>query len=399
MVEQNGLTKPFTYFRTAASPTNIRLIQPIPQDPEPSVVSDEGHQVTYIRTQKRTNRFPLAEAVVVFVLFVLPVFAQAGFFAALAGIWAEDVVADHEPTLSANDQTVGLLKAAVHSDPNPSKGGGDILVDEDGAMVPGLGPIAVNNCDNQGTEGIYLYIVDEDDSLSKIAEMFCISTKTILWANDIKNANLIRPGDELVILPITGVSHVVKSGDTLKSIAKKYAGDVEDLNAFIDDIVAYNQLAGSELAVGTNLIIPGGEVAPPPTPKRSSSGSSSPSYASSGTVASGYYSHPLPGARKTQGIHGYNGVDLGAPVGTPIVAAAAGEVIVARSGGWNGGYGSYVVVKHANGTQTLYAHMSSVAVRVGDSVGAGQKLGGVGNTGRSTGAHLHFEVRGARNPF
>ena len=87
------------------------------------------------------------------------------------------------------------------------------------------------------------------------------------------------------------------------------------------------------------------------------------------------------------------------PLGSAVVAAAAGDVIVAKGSGWNGGYGKYVVVKHANGTQTLYAHLNSVSVGVGQRVGAGQTLGGVGSTGRSTGVHLHFEVRGASNPF
>ena len=109
--------------------------------------------------------------------------------------------------------------------------------------------------------------------------------------------------------------------------------------------------------------------------------------------------HPLPSAVRTQGIHGYNAVDLAAPFGTPIVAAASGRVIVSRSGGWNGGYGTYVVIDHPDGTQTLYAHMSRVAVWQGAQVVAGQVIGYVGSTGRSTGPHVHFEVRGAVNPF
>jgi murein DD-endopeptidase MepM/ murein hydrolase activator NlpD len=105
------------------------------------------------------------------------------------------------------------------------------------------------------------------------------------------------------------------------------------------------------------------------------------------------------GGVKTQGLHGYNGIDIGAAAGTSIVAAAPGTVIIARSGGWNGGYGSYVVVQHGNGTQTLYAHASSVLVSQGQQVTQGQAIARVGATGRATGNHLHFEVRGAKNPF
>ena len=120
----------------------------------------------------------------------------------------------------------------------------------------------------------------------------------------------------------------------------------------------------------------------------------------SGSISGGGgFIHPLPGSLRTQGIHGYNGVDLASGTGTPIRAAAAGQVIVAKSYGWNGGYGNYVVVRHANGTQTLYAHNSSNAVGVGTYVAQGQTVAYVGSSGRSTGSHLHFEVRGASNPF
>ncbi|MHB1118154.1 MAG: M23 family metallopeptidase, partial [Minisyncoccota bacterium] len=117
----------------------------------------------------------------------------------------------------------------------------------------------------------------------------------------------------------------------------------------------------------------------------------------------GYYTNPLPAGHKTQGIHGYNGIDIGAPTGTPIYAAAGGTVIVSRfrtlSNPWFGGYGNYVIIEHPNGTQTLYGHMSAVYVAVGAHVDKGQPIGEVGSTGKSTGPHLHFEVRGAKNPF
>ncbi|MEK7136412.1 MAG: M23 family metallopeptidase, partial [Patescibacteria group bacterium] len=88
-----------------------------------------------------------------------------------------------------------------------------------------------------------------------------------------------------------------------------------------------------------------------------------------------------------------------APIGTPLYASAAGTVIIARTGGWNGGYGNYVVIKHDNGTQTLYGHMNTVTVAPGQTIGQGDPVGTVGNSGNSTGPHIHFEIRGARNPF
>ncbi len=237
------------------------------------------------------------------------------------------------------------------------------------------------------SDQISTYIVREGDSLSLIADMFNVSINTIRWANGLSGKSLIRPGQTLVILPITGIRHEVKKGDTAKSIAKKYKGDLEE-------ILQYNGIEeDAVLAVGSEIIIPDGEIMAAPS---SSSGVASRAY--SGPTYAGYYMKPVAGVR-TQGLHGHNGIDIGAPTGTPIYAAAAGEVIISLNGGWNGGYGNYVVIKHDNGTQTLYAHNSSNAVSAGQSVAQGDVIGYVGSTGRSTGSHVHFEVRGATNPF
>jgi murein DD-endopeptidase MepM/ murein hydrolase activator NlpD len=219
--------------------------------------------------------------------------------------------------------------------------------------------------------------------------MFDVTANTIMWANEISKSTGIQPGDTLVILPIAGVRHVVKSGDTIASVAKKYEGDAEE-------IVSYNQLASaSDLSVGDTLIIPGGAMH---TAAAKTRASATPTKVTGGSGGAGFV-HPAPGSVKTQGIHGYNGVDLAGSSGSTIRAAAGGEVLIAKGSGWNGGYGNYVVIRHNNGTQTLYAHLSSLNVGVGDVVGQGETIGGMGNTGRSTGTHLHFEVRGGKNPF
>ena len=92
-------------------------------------------------------------------------------------------------------------------------------------------------------------------------------------------------------------------------------------------------------------------------------------------------------------------MDLAASLGTPIYAAAGGTVIIAKTGGWNTGYGNYVVISHGNGTQTLYAHTKANLVTVGQMVKQGQTIALMGSTGKSTGSHVHFEIRGAKNPF
>lgn len=294
-------------------------------------------------------------------------------------------------TVILHDTRIALLEPASNPDPNPFKGYQDIETTEGAALIPNIGPEGTLPDGGVHTEGrISLYVVREGDTLSEIASMFGVTPNTIKWANNIKDLKLISPGDELLILPISGVKHTVKSGDTLKSLAKKY-------NASAEEIALFNDLdEGTLLSAGEELIIPGGEIVAPKSSVAKSGGNSSRALPS----ISGFFGNPVPGAVLTQGLHGYNGVDLGAPAGTPVYAAAGGTIIVARAdGGWNGGYGNYVVIDHGNGTQTLYSHLSSVSVSVGQEIGKGGKLGGIGRTGRATGNHLHFEVRGAKNPF
>lgn len=289
-----------------------------------------------------------------------------------------------------NSQTLPLLRAAQNVDPNPAKGGGDITIIDD-ALLSEEGPngtLADIEEEPASSDRISLYVVRGGDSLSQIADMFGVSSNTIRWANDISRGVAIQPGDTLVILPISGIQHTVKDGDTLKGIAKKYDGDLEE-------ILEYNGFSiDTTLAIGDVVVVPDGEISTPV--------SSTQSYASAGGgtyYTDGYYTHPLPGALKTQGLHGYNGLDFGAAYGTSVIAAATGDVIIVRNSGWNGGYGNYIVIRHANGTQTLYSHNSQNIVYAGQSVVQGQVIGYVGMSGRATGAHLHFEVRGARNPF
>jgi len=292
------------------------------------------------------------------------------------------------------DTGTPALVAATNSDPNPNKGLLDTLQTSGGrALLAFSGPSGtIADVAGSATPGrISVYVVRPDDTLSDIAGMFNVSINTIIWANDLKSARDVHPGDTLVILPVSGIEHKVVKGDTLGSLARKYSGDA-------DEIAQFNGLDESApLAVGTTVIIPGGEVVAPPAARPQTAVSTL--RGAGGTFIAGYYAHPVPGSRVTQGLHGWNGIDFGAPRGTPIRAAADGTVIIARAGGWNGGYGNYIVLQHANGTQTLYSHNSSNAVGMGQAVTQGQVIGYVGATGRVTGTHLHFEVRGAANPF
>ena len=263
-------------------------------------------------------------------------------------------------------------------------GGGEITVVSGSALLPQTGPSETGQDSDKhaGSSQISVYIVREGDTLSGIAEMFNVSVNTIAWANNIKG-RIIQPGQELAILPVTGIQHTVEKGETLASLAKKYSGDAAE-------IAHFNELAAdAPLVVGTTITIPDGEIAPPA--KASGGGGAS--------VAGGYYGWPLDGGVITQGVHGYNALDIGARSGTDIYASAGGKVVIARSSGWNGGYGTYVVIQHPNGTQTLYAHASKLYVSAGEDVPKGAPIAAVGSTGKSTGPHLHFETRGTKNPF
>lgn len=264
---------------------------------------------------------------------------------------------------------------------------------QDNALVASRNPLGT--LPGPAHDQIFIYKVEDGDTVSAIAERFGISVSTILWANNIKSAISIKAGDELVILPVSGVQYEVKKGDTIEAIAKRFKGEV-------NDILSFNGLAvGEDLEVGEMIIIPDGESqalpikAAPPTrtirgiPARFAN---LPDYGS-------YYIRPIGAGSRSRGFHGHNGVDLADSCGTPVLASAAGTVIVARASGWNGGYGKYIVVNHENGTQTLYGHLSGVKVVLGQAVNQGAVIGLLGTSGNSTGCHIHFEVRGAKNPF
>ncbi len=330
--------------------------------------------------------FTLATIFVVFGLFIAP--ANAGILSFIGNLLGFNN--DGPEIVYKNSQNVALLQAALNADPNPSKGGGEINIVGGSALVPDSGPLGTlaDKEVSATPEQISVYVVREGDSLSQIAKMFSVSVDTIIWANDIRRGDLIQSGQTLVILPVSGVQHEVKKGDTLSSIAKKYETKVEEIISFndMDD--------GYALVIGETVVIPGGKLA------------TSYSSASAGTVVrgaggptySGYYLRPISGGRKSQGLHGYNAVDLASYTGSPIYASAGGDVLISRTG-WNGGYGNYIVIQHDNGTQTLYAHNSTNIVYSGQAVVQGQVIGYVGSTGRSTGSHVHYEVRGAQNPF
>lgn len=237
------------------------------------------------------------------------------------------------------------------------------------------------------------YEVKGGETVSQIAEKFTVSINTIKWANDLTSVNNVKPGDKLKILPVTGVSHTVKSGDTLESLAKKYDSDQQAIVDF-----PFNDIGDDfKLRPGQVLIIPEGSPPearetpkPKPQPQYLSKGNTGPTFSAPG---GGNFIWPTVSKGISQYFAWYHpALDLPNPAAPAVVASDGGTVIVA---GWpdNYGYGNRVIIDHGNGYQTLYAHLSNIYVSSGEKVSRGQSIGQMGNTGRSTGTHLHFEIR------
>jgi murein DD-endopeptidase MepM/ murein hydrolase activator NlpD len=244
---------------------------------------------------------------------------------------------------------------------------------------------------------IELYTVKAGDTVLGIAARFGIQPETIMWANTEieQNPDRLAIGDRLNILPINGVLHVVRQGDTLSSLAAKYKVEADKIIGYSGNGLA---TADDQLKIGSQLVIPDGTkpfVAAQvpasfvgPAPSDAIKGSGSFSWPTSGSISQRYWG-------------GHRAVDIGSWVGAPVKSTDSGYVVLA-GGGWNGGYGNHVIIDHGNGYSSLYAHLNSIFVRPGESVSRGQQIGTVGNTGNSTGPHLHFEIRYqgvARNPL
>lgn len=311
----------------------------------------------------------------------------------------------------------------------PSPVAKDIVKDESVSFDPSQ-ELQDQISDDESKGDNAVYTVQKNDSIYSIASYFGVSVQTIVTFNHM-SSKAVHPGDVLEVPSVSGILYTVGKGDTLANVSKKYNVDSED-------ILLYNGLSESDaLLVGDELFLPGakgtdsnnsssngnlasgnkktrgknilttitllpngkikGEWANGDTAHLNSSADIS-KYSSLPKFA-GYFLMPAPGAVRTQKMHGHNGVDLANKEGSPILAAADGIVTVAKTGGYNFGYGNYIRITHSNGTETLYGHLEKVLVSQGQSVTRGQQIAQMGMTGNATGPHLHFEIRGAYNPF
>ena len=257
-------------------------------------------------------------------------------------------------------------------------------------LTRGVAPLTI--IPERGRPDVMVYIVQSGDNVWKIAQSFGLRPETVLWSNPELETwpDYITVGQELFILPMDGAYHEVKAGDTLQSIAERYSVDV---SVIIE--CEYNDLEEPyQLQAGERFVVPGGTrplvpryvraTAPPPADAPRGSGDFM--WPVSGYITQGYWL-------------GHQALDISGTTGSLVYAADTGYVATT---GWMGGYGNYIVVNHGNGFETLYAHLSQIRVIAGQGVQRGQVIGLVGSTGRSTGPHLHFEIRQGgvkRNPF
>ena len=229
------------------------------------------------------------------------------------------------------------------------------------------------------------HVVEHGDTIRSIARQYGIGEATIINNNNIKNPNLIVLGQTLSFPSIDGLIYTIKSGDTIHQIAETY-------QITISEILDVNDVIATELSIGATLLLPDAKpiVANTISVSRSTSslsGLRNMLWPVQGVITSSYGWRKNPFNRSQNQFH--RGLDIGANRGTTIVAATSGRVV---HSGWMNGYGYTVILEHGS-NYTLYAHASSLSVRKGQWVNAGQEIARVGATGNATGPHLHFEVR------
>lgn len=252
------------------------------------------------------------------------------------------------------------------------------------------------------------YVVKDGDTLESIAKSYGIKVNSITESNNIKVDTVLKVRQQLKFSSIDGVLHRVKSGETLWDISRVYGieSSVIQKTNFMD--------SPDKLKISQEIIIPGADkvktaIVEKPAPKRTlttvktaSSAKTSVKLPSRGGKASALpgIMWPLKGKITSgfgkRGNEYHTGLDIAAPTGTAIKAALDGKVVYSA---WKGNYGNLVILDNGNGVQTYYAHNSVNLVKVGQAVSKGEIIAKVGSTGRSTGPHVHFEIRRDKEPY
>ena len=300
----------------------------------------------------------------------LPVLTVAGLFMAILGIFyviysqggnfdwtARDVVS------SGTDQSARYnlaLYAGVASVENPDEENGDDI------------PLDLTE-----TFEWKSYKVKKGDSVSKIAAAFSLSMDAIIASNGIANARILREGELLRIPNMDGIPYIVKNGDSLLKISAS-------MGVPLEAILDANDIQSDVVGAGTTLFIPGARMNREDLKLALGELFIYPLTSSRLSSPFGWRNDPISGVRRHHAA-----LDLSAPLGTPVKAAMDGKILAI---GYNGTYGNYIILSHSGGFQSMYAHLNTIIVKKGDQVSQGIQIGTVGNTGYSTGPHLHFAI-------
>jgi len=267
------------------------------------------------------------------------------------------------------------------------------------------------NVPSRPRQEITLYEVEPGDTVFDIAQRFGLQPETILWSNYdtlLDDPHSLQPGQELFILPVDGVYWQWLGGIPFGEWADFYGVKPEDIISYPGNHIDASQItdfANAEVETGKWLIIPGGSrefvnwSAPlgvtrenPASARVLGPGACDPVLGGSigyGTYAWPTNKHYLSGFDYSERTN-HRGIDLAGNDGEGVYATDAGVVVYS---GWNNyGYGNMIMIDHGNGWQSLYAHLSGIYRGCGVSVGQGEGIGAIGSTGRSSGAHLHFEL-------
>lgn len=269
---------------------------------------------------------------------------------------------------------------------------GELPLLQDNSLSPEMIPLTYQGKRPQHT--FETYVVERGDTPGGIAEKFGIKPETLLGGNPSlsEESSLLQTGVSLIILPIDGVLHDITPGDTLEGVSALYGISVADIIAYAPNNLEFPYRLYPE----TQIMVPGAVrevfVWTPPTLASVGGTSWEGRNVRPLIVGSGVFIYPVGSRNYTQYFwYGHRGLDIGLAEGSAVYAADDGTVTYA---GWNSyGYGNLIVVNHGNGFETFYAHLSSINVVPGQIVYKGNVMGLSGNTGNSSGPHIHFEIR------
>jgi murein DD-endopeptidase MepM/ murein hydrolase activator NlpD len=221
------------------------------------------------------------------------------------------------------------------------------------------------------------YKVKKGDSVSTIAKKYGISIGAVISSNNISNARRLQEGVSLRIPNIDGIPYSIKAGDSLSKISVSF-------NVPLDVILDVNDLKSDVIKAGETIFIPGARMNDLDLKMSLGDLFTYPVQSKHLTSGFGMRKDPISGE-----LTFHTGIDLRANTGTNVMASMEGVVSVISE---NWLYGKHIILNHPNGYKTMYAHLNSVSVKQGDKVSQGRKIGEAGNTGYSTGAHLHFTI-------